>query len=195
MLAFVRPLRARCAAQRLDPLAFLRYLAKLGDASRIRLLSEAIPALDSLDAEACYIGFELRLLSDSTSREELASVFEFALDDCDLRILPPGSAPADFEDLAQHRCGDAAEARTALFACWEALGLRFPLRIEPAAAPDAADDDALPSYPTSSGATPTRPAAAMTAAVAKATGATAAATAARATRPASCACGPTSSTT
>ncbi|MEO3691949.1 chemotaxis protein CheA [Roseateles paludis] len=131
----------------LDPLAFLRYLAKLGDASRIRLLSETIPALDSLDAEACHIGFELRLLSDSTSREELESVFEFALDDCDLRILPPGSPPADFEDLAQHRCGDAAEARAALFACWEALGLRFPLRIEPAAAPDAAEDDAPAAVP------------------------------------------------
>lgn len=132
----------------LDPLAFLRYLGKLGDASRIRLLTGAVPALDSLDAESCHIGFELRLISDSTSREELESVFEFALDDCDLRILPPGSAPAEFEDLAQHRCGDVAEARAALFAAWDALGLRFPLRSAlPADAEAGAEADAVVPVP------------------------------------------------
>ena len=138
---------ARCAAQRPDPLASCATLAKLGDASRIRCCPRPFLRWTAWMPRPRHIGFELRLLSDSTSREELASVFEFALDDCDLRILPPGSAPADFEDRAQHRCGDVAEARTAPLPAGEALACAFrcassrpPHRMPQTTMP-------LPSYP------------------------------------------------
>lgn len=114
----------------LDPLAFIRYLDKLGEVQGIRTLSEAVPALDALDAEACHLGFELRLRSETTSKTELEGVFEFAQDDSDVRILPPGSPPAEFEALAEHRCAADPEARAALLAVWQALGLSFALRTE-----------------------------------------------------------------
>jgi len=130
----------------LDPLAFIRYLGKLGEVVGIRTLSDAIPALDALDAEACHLGFELRLRSETTSVAELQGVFEFAQDDSDVRILAPGSTPADFEALASHRCGDDAEARTSLLGIWGALGLRFEVRTELRAAPEAEAEPEVVSH-------------------------------------------------
>ncbi len=123
----------------LDPLAFLRYLSKLGEVIAIRTLVEAVPPLDEIDAEACHLGFELRLQSETASQADIEGVFEFAAEDSDVRILPPGSAPAAFEALVQHRCGDDAAARAALLSIWEQLGLQFALReaVAPAAEPDA----------------------------------------------------------
>jgi two-component system chemotaxis sensor kinase CheA len=114
----------------LDPLAFVRYLGKLGQVVAIRTLTEAVPALDALDAEACHLGFELQLRSETTTHAELEGVFEFAQDDSDVCILPPGSPPADFEALAERRCGIDADARAALLDIWRALGLRFEVRTE-----------------------------------------------------------------
>lgn len=113
----------------LDPLAFLRYLATLGKVQAISTLTDAIPSLDAIDAEACYLGFELRFESDAT-REEIERVFEFAIEDSDVRILPPGSTPAAFEDLAALRCGDDADARAGLFQRWHDMGMRFAVRLE-----------------------------------------------------------------
>lgn len=123
----------------LDPLAFLRYLNKLGEVIAIRTLIEAVPPLDAIDAEACHLGFELRLQSETASLADIEGVFEFAAEDSDVRILPPDSAPAAFESLVEHRCGDDAAARAALLAVWEQLGLQFALResVAPPAEPDA----------------------------------------------------------
>lgn len=109
----------------LDPLAFLRYLGKLGEIVAIRTLVDAVPALDVIDAEACYLGFELQFRSDTASQADIESVFEFAADDSDVRILAPCSSPAAFEDLVQLRCGDDAAQRQSLLGIWEALGLQF----------------------------------------------------------------------
>lgn len=114
----------------LDPLAFLRYLGKLGEIIAIRTLTEAVPPIDEIDAEACHLGFELRLRSETATQADIEGVFEFAAEDSDVRILAPGSPPADFEALVQHRCGSDAEARAALLALWEQLGLQFALREE-----------------------------------------------------------------
>ncbi len=118
----------------LDPLSFLRYLATLGEVKAITTLTEAVPALDSLDAEACYLGFELRFDSPA-SLDEISRVFEFAAEDSSIQILPPGTAPAAFEALATLRCGDDAQARSALFDCWRAMGMHFDLRVEVVGAP------------------------------------------------------------
>ncbi|MEJ6006436.1 chemotaxis protein CheA [Paucibacter sp. AS339] len=118
----------------LDPLSFIRYLSTLGKVTAIRTQTAAIPALDALDAEACYLGFELRFDSEA-SHKEIEQVFEFAVDDSDVVILPPGSPPAAFEDLATKRCAEDAEARAALFACWREMGMHFEVRLEIAGAP------------------------------------------------------------
>ncbi|WP_310384493.1 chemotaxis protein CheA [Roseateles sp.] len=118
----------------LDPLSFLRYLATLGEVKAITTLSGAVPALEALDAEACYLGFELRFDSQATL-DEIARVFEFAAEDSSIQILPPGTAPAAFESLATLRCGDDAQTRSDLFDCWRAMGMHFDLRVEVVGAP------------------------------------------------------------
>lgn len=119
----------------LDPLSFLRYLARLGDIVGIRTLVEAIPPLEELDAEACHLGFELRLRSES-SREEIIGVFEFAAEDSDVQLLAPAATPADFEALAERRCAADAKARETLFSIWRDLGVAFELRHELPETPD-----------------------------------------------------------
>ncbi|MDC8785965.1 chemotaxis protein CheA [Roseateles koreensis] len=111
----------------LDPLSFMRYLSKLGEVRHIRTLTTAIPALESIDAEACYLGFEVRFKTE-VGKEEIAGVFEFATDDSDVQILAPDAKPSEFEALAELRCGIDAVARAALYDCWLAQGHHFDLR-------------------------------------------------------------------
>jgi len=58
----------------LDPLAFLRYLGKLGTITARHTFTDQVPALAALDAEACYLGFELRMSSEA-SQSEIEAVF------------------------------------------------------------------------------------------------------------------------
>jgi two-component system chemotaxis sensor kinase CheA len=105
----------------LDPLAFLRYLGTLGPVLACHLLADAVPALTELDAEACHLGFELRLQTDH-GRTDIERVFEFAEDDCSVELLPPGADADAFERLLALRCGDDDDRRQALSALWAELG-------------------------------------------------------------------------
>jgi two-component system chemotaxis sensor kinase CheA len=116
----------------LDPLAFLRYLATLGQVTACRTLADEVPALDELDAESCHLGFELRLVTEH-GRDEIERVFEFALDDCSVEILPPLAGAAEFDALLARRCGDDDAARAALLAVWQGLGIDLERRPAPAA--------------------------------------------------------------
>ena len=113
----------------LDPLAFLRYLGKLGRIEVCRTLHEAVPALDALDAEACYLGFELRLASEA-SQTDIENVFEFALEDASVRVLPPEAGPAAYEQLLAERCGDDAARRAALRALWTSIGVPLDATVD-----------------------------------------------------------------
>lgn len=83
----------------MDPLSFLRYLATLGTVIHVAPVLDAVPTLDALDAEACYLGLELALRSDA-GRDAIEGAFEFVRDDCRLRIVAPGSEPAAYRALA-----------------------------------------------------------------------------------------------
>ena len=82
----------------MDPLSFLRYLNKLGTVTAIATVPDALPALTEMDAESCYLGFELALQS-TADRAAIEGAFEFVQDDCAVRIVPPGSPVADYLDL------------------------------------------------------------------------------------------------
>jgi two-component system chemotaxis sensor kinase CheA len=82
----------------MDPLSFLRYLKKLGTVTAIATVPDALPALAEMDAESCYLGFELALQS-TADRAAIEGAFEFVQDDCAVRIVPPGSPVADYLDL------------------------------------------------------------------------------------------------
>ncbi|MGQ0597371.1 chemotaxis protein CheA [Aquabacterium sp.] len=77
----------------LDPVSFLRYLGTQGTVRKVRVLAEQVPDLQTLDAEDCHIGFEAEY-ETTGDREAIASVFEFAVDDCELHIEPLSTAHA-----------------------------------------------------------------------------------------------------
>ncbi|MRW87429.1 chemotaxis protein CheA [Pseudoduganella sp. FT26W] len=82
----------------MDPIAFLRYLGKLGRIVGIATIPDALPPADEMDAELCYLGFEIAF--DSTAdREAIAGVFEFVQDDCEIRIIPPNSKVSEYVNL------------------------------------------------------------------------------------------------
>ncbi len=82
----------------MDPLGILRYLATLGDISQITTLQDALPGWDEMDAESCYLGFEVDLIS-SQSKEEIEDAFEFVRASSQVRILPPQSKPEEWAEL------------------------------------------------------------------------------------------------
>jgi len=77
----------------LDPLSFLRYLGTQGTVRKVRLLDAQVPDLQALDAEACHIGFEAEY-ETAGDHAAIVSVFEFAVDDCELLVEPLSGAGA-----------------------------------------------------------------------------------------------------
>ena len=82
----------------MDPLAFVRYLATLGEIVQLVTVYSAIPVADEMDAETCYLGFEIQF-SSQASKAEIEDVFEFVRASSSIRILPRGSGVDAFIDL------------------------------------------------------------------------------------------------
>jgi len=82
----------------MDPLSFVRYLGKLGEIVNMNTLCDAMPALDALDPEACYLAFEINFKSKA-DKVTIEEVFEFVREDSSIRILPPRSRVGDFVAL------------------------------------------------------------------------------------------------
>jgi two-component system chemotaxis sensor kinase CheA len=100
----------------MDPIAFLRYLGKLGRVVGIATLPDALPPADEMDAELCYLGFEIAF--DSTAdREAIAGVFEFVQDDCEIRIIPPNSKVSEYVNLIRSLPERAARLGEILVRC------------------------------------------------------------------------------
>jgi two-component system chemotaxis sensor kinase CheA len=78
----------------MDPMSFLRYMGGQGKLTAVRLLQESVPDLQALDAEDCHLGFEALYERDAT-HAEIMSIFEFVVDDCELRVEPWGDGAAD----------------------------------------------------------------------------------------------------
>lgn len=79
----------------MDPLSFIRYLATLGTISHIVTLLDQIPSAEHMDAETCYLGFEINFKSDA-DKVTIESVFEFLRDDCLIYIVPPRSKISEY---------------------------------------------------------------------------------------------------
>ncbi len=84
----------------LDPLSFLRYLLTMGSMVYMHVIDLAIPPADDMDAELCYLGFEIGFAS-TARREEIDSVFEFVREDSDIVILAPHSQLTDYRHWLQ----------------------------------------------------------------------------------------------
>jgi len=122
----------------MDPLSFIRYLRTLGSIERIVTLHDAVPALDALEPETCCLGFEIAFRSDA-DKAAIENVFEFVIDDCALRIVPPHSRIAQYVELIRQlpeepsrlgeilvRCGSVTEHELA-------AALRAQQQAEPSA--------------------------------------------------------------
>jgi len=83
----------------MDPASFIAYLGRLGSIIALVTVDEGLPPPGDMDAESCYLGFEL-VLETSADAEEISKVFEFLHGECTLRLLPPGSGNEEFQRLA-----------------------------------------------------------------------------------------------
>ena len=74
----------------MDPLSFIRYLRTLGDITTLVTIADGLPDVEAMDPESCYLGFEIAF-NTRADKATIEGVFEFVLDDCAVRILPPNS--------------------------------------------------------------------------------------------------------
>jgi len=79
----------------MDPLSFIRYLGTLGTIVGIVTITDTIPSVDEIDAESCYLGFEINFKSD-TDKATIEAVFDFVRDDSHIHILPPRSKISEY---------------------------------------------------------------------------------------------------
>ena len=79
-------------------MSFIRYLGSIGQVVGIQVISEAVPDLMALDAEACYMGVEIRLQTEA-DRATIEQVFEFLAEDSDIVYLPPNSPEDEYRNL------------------------------------------------------------------------------------------------
>lgn len=100
----------------MDPLSFLRYLGTLGTITGIVTLPDAIPSADEMDPESCYLGFEIALRSQA-DKAAIEGVFDFVLDDCSLRIVPPKSRVEDYIAILQSLPEESARLGEMLVHC------------------------------------------------------------------------------
>jgi len=99
-----------------DPASFIHHLRTLGRIAQLSTITQKLPALDELDPELCYLGFEIRLESQAT-KAEIEGVFEFVQQDCELRILPPDSRVEDYLRLIDELPADRLRLGEILVAC------------------------------------------------------------------------------
>ncbi len=79
----------------MDPTSFLRYLGTLGEIVSITTLPDAMPPAQEMDAETCYLGFEIDFKSEA-DKETIAGVFEFVREGSLIHILPPFSKISEY---------------------------------------------------------------------------------------------------
>lgn len=84
----------------MDPLSFIRYLETVGDIVSLTTLDDMLPEPEKMDAESCYLGFEIDLKTEAC-KEEIEGVFEFVQDDCVIHILPPHSYVSQYVQLIE----------------------------------------------------------------------------------------------
>lgn len=82
----------------MDPLSFIRYLQTLGKIIEVIVTMPAIPGIEEMNPEDCYLNFKIAFNSAS-DKKTIEDVFEFAEEDCDIAILPPNSRQEHYLQL------------------------------------------------------------------------------------------------
>ncbi|WP_210397254.1 chemotaxis protein CheA [Motiliproteus sediminis] len=84
----------------MDPLAFLRYLATLGEIVNVATLVDQMPNVEEMDPESCYLGMEVSFRSEA-DKQTIMDVFEFVMEDSSVVVLPPRSKLSEYTDLIE----------------------------------------------------------------------------------------------
>ena len=83
-----------------DPISVIQYLGTIGIIVTLIVVDQALPDLASMDAESCYLGFEIRLQT-SASQQIIDGAFDFVRDDCTVRIFSPLRQAAELISLLE----------------------------------------------------------------------------------------------
>lgn len=84
----------------IDPVSFIRYLGNLGEITEIVTHTDRMPQGENADPETCYLAFDI-LFRGEVTKQAVHEVFEFAEDDCNIRILPPDEIEHEFASLVE----------------------------------------------------------------------------------------------
>lgn len=84
----------------MDPISFVNYLSRMGEIVSLTTMFETMPPAADMDAESCYLGFEIDFRSDF-EKKAIEDVFEFVREDCTISILPPHSKVDEYIRLIQ----------------------------------------------------------------------------------------------
>lgn len=99
-----------------DLISILRYLSSLGTIRSLYTVQDALPTLDELDPEACYVGFELALDSPEP-RSTIEGAFEFIADESLVHILPPRASVDEYLRLIEELPEDDVRLGEILVRC------------------------------------------------------------------------------
>jgi two-component system chemotaxis sensor kinase CheA len=94
----------------MDPLSFLRYLRSFCELRRVQVLSEGLPPLETMDAQQCYLAFEIQLQT-TAERSRIEAAFEFVKEDCQLELTAVGTAVQQLDPASADPAGLAPDAR------------------------------------------------------------------------------------
>ena len=100
----------------MDPLSFISYLQQLGVVVAVVTLFESMPVAEEMDPEVCYLGFEITFKSDA-DKQAIEGAFEVAGDDCEVRMIPPGSDASEYARLIRSVPEAAERLREILVNC------------------------------------------------------------------------------
>jgi two-component system, chemotaxis family, sensor kinase CheA len=81
-----------------EPMDTLHYLSGYGRIVHLSALFDSMPEAEKMDAEACYMGFELGFMTD-LDKNSIENLFELIYEDCDIHILSPHSYLSHYIDL------------------------------------------------------------------------------------------------
>ena len=84
----------------MDPLSFLNYLGTIGSIVSISPVDDKLPEPHEMDAESCYLGFEVSFKSEA-DKEAIDSAFDFIREDSLIRIIAPHSHIQRYVELIQ----------------------------------------------------------------------------------------------
>ena len=82
-----------------SPVSLFRQLAELGEIVEAVFIGEAIPQLQELNPENCYLGWEIALKSNA-KKEQISEIFEF-IEGSKLNVLPPQSKITEYQHLIE----------------------------------------------------------------------------------------------